>query len=149
MIKRIVLPMLVVALVAVFIQVLVRTNPWIFVDAASFVLVPMGPLVFMGLSAGWKGFASAFRAAMAAGATKRELSLSVRFFESLGLALWSFGAIGTASGFVVVLADLTDRSKLGPNLAIALITMLYAALFNAVLVLPFLALAKRRFAEAE
>ncbi|GAB1432167.1 hypothetical protein MASR2M29_07920 [Spirochaetota bacterium] len=118
-------------------------------DAASFVLVPVAPQVFMGLSAGWKGYGAAFRDAAAAGASKRELEQSVAFFRNLGLAMWSFGALGTMTGFVVVLADLTDRTKLGPNLAIALITMLYAALFNAVLVLPFLALARRRLAEAE
>lgn len=149
MLKRIALPVLVVALVLVFTIVVCGATPWIFIDIPSFVLVPLAPLLFLGLSSGWKGFGAAFSSAVRPGASRRDLSSSVQFFKSLGAAIWSFGAMGTMTGFIVVLCNLADKAKLGPNLAVALITMFYAAVFNLLIVLPFLAAARKRLAETE
>lgn len=149
MLKRIVLPMLVVALVLAFVVVLIGSPIRVFIDPPSFILVPLAPLAYMALSAGWKGLASAFRSACSAGATKRDLARSVRFFKNLSLAMWAFGALGTMTGFVVVLSLQSNRETMGQSLAMALLTMLYAALFNLFLALPFQALANRRLAEME
>jgi chemotaxis protein MotA len=42
----------------------------------------------------------------------------------------SFGMIGTLIGLILMLQDLSDPSKIGPNMAIALITTLYGSLLS-------------------
>ncbi len=149
MAKRIWLPLLLVVLVFSVTVVFCGANFATFFDLPSMILVPVAPLLFMILSYGWKDTRQAFRAPFMAGATKRDLRITASFFKSFGNAIWCFGALGSATGLITLLAYLTDKTKVGPNAAVALITMLYAALFNAALTLPFLANARRRLADLE
>ncbi|OHD15352.1 MAG: hypothetical protein A2Y38_08615 [Spirochaetes bacterium GWB1_59_5] len=149
MAKRIWLPSLLVVVVFSVTVIFCGANFFTFFDLPSLILVPIAPFLFMILSYGWKGTREAFTAPFKAGSTKRELGLSASFFKSFGNAIWCFGALGSTSGLITVLAYLTDKTKVGPNSAIALITMLYAAIFNAALTLPFLALARRKLADID
>jgi chemotaxis protein MotA len=49
-------------------------------------------------------------------------------YMDLGESAPAWGMIGTVIGLVVIMANLTDPSKIGPGLAVALITTLYGAL---------------------
>ena len=49
-------------------------------------------------------------------------------YENLGDSAPAFGMIGTVIGLIVIMANLTDPSKIGPGLAVALVTTLYGAL---------------------
>ncbi|HUW70445.1 MAG TPA: MotA/TolQ/ExbB proton channel family protein [bacterium] len=147
MIKRIVLPILVVVATYASLLVFIGSNAWVHIDAASFALVPVLPLVYMAFVYGLAGMLAAFRAPGSAAATDRELRLAVAFFKDLGRAFWMFGILASATGLVEVLRNLTDPARLGPNLAVAILTILYSATFNLVLVMPFQATARRRLAE--
>ncbi len=146
MARRIVLPMMLVAVVFFTTVAFTGAGIWIYFDLASLILVPIAPLLFMGLSSGWKGMIAAFKAPFLSKATRKDLLGSVSFFKSLGAAVWGFGVIGSTSGMIAILANLTDREKIGPNTAIALITTLYAAIFNTAMVLPLQSVAHRRAA---
>jgi hypothetical protein len=124
-------------------------NVFIYFDLPSLILVPIAPFLFMLLSYGWKGLAAAFRVPFLAASTKRELLASDSFFKSFSVAIWGFGLMGSTSGTIAILANLTDKTKVGPNAAVALITMLYAGIFNAALVLPFQAAARKRAMEMD
>ncbi len=143
------LPVLLVVIVFSVTVMACGASLWIYFDLPSLILVPIAPFLFMILSYGWKGTGQAFMAPFNAGATKRELGLAASFFKSFGHAIWCFGAMGSISGVIALLAYLTDKDKVGPNLAVALITMLYAAIFNAALTLPFLAHARRRLVDMD
>jgi chemotaxis protein MotA len=52
-----------------------------------------------------------------------------------GIGMWSalspgLGMLGTVMGLVAMLADMSDKSKIGPNMALALITTFYGSLFS-------------------
>lgn len=147
MAQRIWLPILLVALVFSVTVIFCGSNFLVYFDLPSLILVPIAPFLFMILSYGWKATGAAFKAPLQAGSTRRELEASVSFFKSLGAAIWCFGALGSTSGVIALLINLTDRNRVGPNAAVALITAMYAALFSATLVLPFLSAARRRLAE--
>ncbi len=149
MTKRLVLPILVVIATYASLIGLMGASAWVHVDVPSFIVVPVIPLLYMGFLYGFPGLGAAFRAPGSSLATMQELRSSAAFFKDLGKAFWLFGLLGSATGLVEVLRNLTDRTKLGPNLAIAILTMLYAATFNLVLVLPFLSTARRRLADME
>lgn len=50
-----------------------------------------------------------------------------QFFETWGLLAPGFGMIGTVIGLIQMLANLSDVSKIGPAMAVALITTFYGA----------------------
>ncbi|VAW20026.1 Flagellar motor rotation protein MotA [hydrothermal vent metagenome] len=59
-----------------------------------------------------------------------------RVFKTLGDAAPAFGMIGTLIGLVQMLANMDDPSKIGPAMAIALLTTLYGAVLANLICLP-------------
>jgi chemotaxis protein MotA len=64
------------------------------------------------------------------------LSEGQRVFKSLGDAAPAFGMIGTLVGLVQMLSNMDDPSKIGPAMAVALLTTLYGAVLANVVCLP-------------
>ncbi len=66
------------------------------------------------------------------------------YFSSLSLYTLAVGSMAFFTGIIAVLANLEDTSSVGPNLAVALITLLYAGMLCILIFLPFrIALEKR------
>lgn len=59
---------------------------------------------------------------------KKKLANGRGIYEDMGEACPAFGMIGTVIGLIVIMGNLTDPSKIGPGLAVALVTTLYGAL---------------------
>ncbi|MBI1208338.1 MAG: flagellar motor protein PomA [Azospirillum sp.] len=68
--------------------------------------------------------------------TADRLDQGVRIFRAIGDAAPAFGMIGTLVGLVAMLASMDDPSKIGPSMAVALLTTLYGALISNVIALP-------------
>jgi chemotaxis protein MotA len=66
------------------------------------------------------------------------------FYQNMTDGAPAFGMIGTVIGLVVIMADLTDIDKIGPGLAVALITTLYGASAANMLFSPLTAKLKYR-----
>lgn len=73
----------------------------------------------------------------------REMELSIErhehgelIFRAIGESAPAFGMIGTLVGLVQMLTTLEDPSKIGPGMAVALLTTLYGALFAHLFALP-------------
>ena len=56
--------------------------------------------------------------------------------EGMGQAAPAFGMIGTLIGLVLMLANMSDPSSIGPAMAVALLTTLYGAVLSNVVCLP-------------
>ncbi len=57
-------------------------------------------------------------------------------FDTLGRYAPAFGMIGTLMGLIIMLADMSDPSKIGAGMAVALLTTLYGAIMANVFCLP-------------
>lgn len=68
--------------------------------------------------------------------TRKKLKNGATLFEDFGEACPAFGMIGTVIGLIVIMANLSDPSKIGPGLAVALITTLYGAAFANMFFIP-------------
>ena len=68
-------------------------------------------------------------------------------FESLNKYAPAMGMIGTLVGLVAMLADLSDPSKIGAGLAVALLTTMYGAMVSNMLAGPLADRLSRRSAE--
>jgi chemotaxis protein MotA len=58
------------------------------------------------------------------------------FFDAWGTLAPAFGMIGTVIGLVQMLGNLQDVSKIGPNMAVALITTFYGAVWANLVCVP-------------
>jgi chemotaxis protein MotA len=63
-------------------------------------------------------------------------STKINMFNLAAAVFPAMGLLGTILGLVQVLANLEDTSKLGPSMALALITTLYGAFFSNVIAMP-------------
>ncbi len=145
--QRVWLPLLIVVVVFLVTTMFCGVGLWAYFDLPSLILVPIAPFLFMTLSYGWSATLAAFRAPLKAESTRRELELSAVYFKTFGTAIWCFGVLGSLTGVIALLVNLTDKAKVGPNAAVALITALYAALFTVGITVPFLSAARKRLAE--
>ncbi len=64
------------------------------------------------------------------------LRAGCRVYKAIGDAAPAFGMIGTLVGLVQMLGQMDDPSKIGPSMALALLTTLYGALIANLIALP-------------
>lgn len=68
-------------------------------------------------------------------------------FEALGRYSPAFGMIGTLVGLVIMLMNMDDPSKIGPGMAVAILTTMYGAIIANAFALPLADRLNRRSAE--
>jgi flagellar motor component MotA len=120
---------------------------WNFFDLPSFILVVVCPFVVMGILYGGSALKSAFKAPFKKDSSKAVLSRAHEFFTAYSKITWFTGLVGVIIGIIGMLINLEDKSAIGPNLAVALISMLYAALVNIFVIIPFTILINRKIKE--
>ena len=67
---------------------------------------------------------------------KRKLTDGRGIFDDMAEACPAFGMIGTVIGLIVIMANLADPTKIGPGLAVALVTTLYGSLVSNMFFIP-------------
>jgi len=70
-----------------------------------------------------------------------------QMFDDMAEACPAFGMIGTVIGLIVIMANLSDPDKIGPGLAVALITTLYGSLMANMIFIPLSGKLKLRSGE--
>lgn len=149
MLRRLLLPLCVALLAVVGLVALWGGGLWLFLDGYALVLVPgLGTLyafAMFGGRAGVRAFASAFDE----GAAPAALRSAKAFFDALGRAYLAFAFLGAIVSFIDMLKNLADRTQLGPRLAVACVSLEYAAILLVFLVLPFRTAVARRLAAEE
>lgn len=124
-----------VALAAIFLLSCVGlTNGIFFIDMPSLICILGFDLLGLGLSGQLGGFLSAFplcfgkRGAMPEEITakKERVLYALRFTERLSVLS---GALGSVFGFVMSLTHISTPELIGPNLAVAVLTLFYGFLF--------------------
>ena len=118
-----------------------------FVDLPSLVLVPVTAWLCAAAGFGWKRSFAAWKAPLDPGADAAALRSSLAWTGALAGWIAAFAALGLFMGLVLILANLGDASKLGRNLAVAVLVSVYAAVSMLVLVMPARTIAARRLAD--
>jgi chemotaxis protein MotA len=60
----------------------------------------------------------------------------IKIFEDWGALAPAFGMIGTLIGLIIMLANIEDKSAIGPGMSTALITTLYGAILGNLVFIP-------------
>jgi flagellar motor component MotA len=116
----------------------------VYLDPASLVLV-LGLTLVM-LRAGWtfRAMGSQFRNSLDDKADRASLEEAMLFFTSARRYLALAAGFAVFIGLIAILTHLTDRNKLGPNLAVALLSAFYAIILTVAICIPFETAARLR-----
>lgn len=114
-----------------------------FLDLPSALMVVLAPLTILLAVYGWKGIVDACSWVARQPAPGKTADDAVTFFQlAAGLAL-ATGFLGTLVGLMIMLRFLEDPARLGPGMAVALMTQLYGV-FIAVICISVAAYVARR-----
>jgi flagellar motor component MotA len=120
----------------------------VFIDLPSFQMVNLLSFLFVGILFGFNNLKKAFSAPLKKNASKKDLLLSIDIFKFYEKILWITSSIGSFVGIILVLGNINDIESIGPNLAVALMTILYG-LINIALIMPFKMLAEKQLKSQE
>jgi len=119
----------------------------VLVDIPSFILVGILPFLFIGILYGFKETAHAFSMPFKKGNTKDDLTKAFVFFQNYGKTIWLTCLVSVIIAVISLLVNLEDKSTLGPNAAVILLSLLYSAFINVLVVIPFTVFLKKQLKE--
>jgi flagellar motor component MotA len=117
------------------------------VDIPSLIIVGIFPFLFTGVLFGFKEMKLAFSVSKRKETEKEKLMNALNFFKIYGKVTWIAGYIAVLIGIVAILVNLEDKTALGPNFALALISMLYSGIINVAIIIPFTVFLKKQLKE--
>ena len=139
---------LLVFLVGIFLTVITSGGMVVFYgNVLSFLIVGIFPLLFLGILFGFKEIGFSFLTALRKDIEKDKLTRALDFFKIYGKTIWIVGFTASLIVVITMLVALEDKSGLGPNLSIILITLLYSGIINIVIVIPFTVFIKKQLKE--
>ena len=106
-------------------------------DIPSLIIVGIVPFLFVSILFGFKEMVLAFSVQSTEYPNKETLKKAFRFFEMYNKILWITGAISVIIGILNVLINLEDKTAIGPNLALALISIFYCCIIYVLIIIPF------------
>jgi flagellar motor component MotA len=116
-------------------------------DIPSIIIMVIFPFVYQCLIFGASAVKHAFTAAFKENATEEQLTKAQLFFKCYGKILWLSAFVAILIGAIAMLMNLEDKTALGPNTALALISLLYGGLIHIALIIPNLVFLKKRLIE--
>jgi flagellar motor component MotA len=119
----------------------------VFLDIPSFLIIGILPFLFVSILYGFKEMGLAFSTAFENNADKEQLKKAINIFKIWGKTIWITSLIAILIGVMLMLVFLEDKNAIGPNLAVALISVLYAALLYVLIIIPFTVFLKNQLKE--
>jgi flagellar motor component MotA len=118
-----------------------------FVDVPGLLIIGIVPFLFVSILFGFKEMVLAFSIQSIEEPDKETLKKSFRFFETYGKITLISGVISVIIGIVSMLKNLDDKSAIGPNLALALISIFYCCIIYVIIIIPFTVFIKNKLNE--
>jgi len=121
-----------------------------YVYLPAFIVVVLPPAFLSAAAFGLSSCIRSFHVAFdSVPATPGELRVGIQFFNGLRRSLLLTGLVTMMIGIIAVLATRDVDDGIGPLVAIALITLLYALVFIFAVVVPFRSALEKRLIQAE
>jgi flagellar motor component MotA len=120
-----------------------------YLDVPSALITVIFPFIYQWALFGPSVIKKAFTAGFKKSASMEDIKKSQFFFKSYAKIVWFSVLLAVAIGTVAMLKNLEDRTMLGPNLAVTLISLLYATIIEVVIIIPYLVILKRRMTELD
>jgi len=117
------------------------------IDIPTFIITGIVPFLFAAILYGFKETVAAFSIQTIDELDKEKLKKTSRFFETYGNAVLISGAISVIIGIINILSNLDDNHALYPNLAVALISILYSCIIYILIIIPYSVFIKNKLNE--
>jgi hypothetical protein len=118
-----------------------------FFDLPSLAIAVILPFGYQWFLFGTAALKNAFSAGFRKTVSLEEAEKARLFFKTYVHSTWFAAALAVLIGVVSMLMHLEDKTMLGPNMALALISLLYAVWVNLLIILPNASLIKKRLVE--
>jgi flagellar motor component MotA len=122
-------------------------HPYGYLDIPSVLVMVFFPFVYQCLLFGLSTVKIAFTAGFKKDATIEQLTKAQLFFKSYSKVIWITALVVVFIGMVAILKYLEDKTMLGPNFALAFLSVLYGGLLHLVVILPNSVFLKNRLME--
>jgi flagellar motor component MotA len=122
-------------------------TPGSFYDLPSLIITVVVPFTLMYILHGNTAFWMALRAPFKKDISKELLVKANMFFTYYSITTWLSGISAVLIGNIAMLKNLEDKTQLGPNRALAFMSLLYAALINLLVLIPFKVLLNKKIKE--
>ncbi|MFP3091452.1 hypothetical protein LQZ21_14125 [Treponema sp. TIM-1] len=116
----------------------------VYIDLPNALLIIIFPLAYQWILFGKNFTGIAFTAPFKKEPSLGELSKSQVFFKSYRKLTWITALVVIIIAMIAMLMFLENRSALGPNMAIAFISTLYAGLIDILVIFPYTIILKKR-----
>ena len=113
-------------------------------DLPTLIVVGLVPFLFVSVLFGFKDVKAAYKTALKKEPDTDSISKSKGFFNIYGAAIWIMGMVSVIVGIIGMLANLEDRASIGPNIALALVSIFYSGLIYLAVVFPFMLMLKKK-----
>ena len=110
----------------------------IFIDTTSLMLIILLPLFFTMAFHGPTGLLKAVHISLSAAKLDEQATPHEHTLSTLRVTTSASGVVGSLIGFVSMLAQMDDPSKIGPAMAVSLLTALYAVIISELLIAPMI-----------
>jgi hypothetical protein len=118
-----------------------------YLDIPSFIITGIFPFLFVSILFGFKEMALSFSISFKNNIEKSKLIGSLNFFAAYGKVTWITGLIAVIIGVIAIFINPEDKTALGPNLALALLSMLYSGIIYVLVIVPFIIFIKKKLKE--
>ena len=115
-----------------------------YIDIPSIIFIVIFPFIFVSIIFGFKEMSLAFSVSFKKDVENDKLKKALNIFKTYGKTTWITGFIAVLIGLVAILENVDDKMKLGPNLALALVSLLYCGIINVIIIIPFTILIKKK-----
>jgi Flagellar motor component len=107
-----------------------------FLDLPAFIITVVTPFFFVAVLFGFKEMRRAFTILRKNENEHDALMSALAFFKAYGRATCLSAFIASIAGGIGMIANLDDTANIGPNMAIALVTLFYCGVVQLVIVIP-------------
>jgi hypothetical protein len=120
-----------------------------YLDFPAAIITVVLPFIYQWALFGPGGVKTAFTTAFRKNPSMEEMERSLLFFKAYSKIIWLSVLLPVIIGVVAILKWVTpdDYTLIGPNFAAALMSLLYAVVLHAFIILPYSVMLKRRTIE--
>jgi hypothetical protein len=122
-------------------------TPYEYLDIPSMLIMVFFPFVYQCLLFGVSTAKTAFAAGFRKDAAMEQLTKAQLFFKNYSKVVWVTALAVVFIGTVAILKNLEDRTALGPNFALAFLSILYGGIIHLVIIIPNSVFLKKRLIE--
>ena len=121
----------------------------VYLDIPSILIMVIFPFVYQCLLFGVPAVKLAFTAGLKKDADIKQVTKAQLFFKSYNKVICFSAFVTVLIGVVAMLANMDDKTKLGANLALVLLSLLYGGLLHIAIIIPNSIFLKKRLIELD